>query len=112
MMGFKVDNRYDFAYNIIGKLQFGRLNWSDLGYLSGSSEHLHQFVDKLAAMGLVQTNSRGFSLTRKGVFWGNNIAREFATILVKLLFNKTGYQDIQGDAQNSSSIRGHPLKGE
>jgi len=84
MMGFKVDNRYDFIHNIIGKIEFGRLNWTDLGYLSEDSEHLRQFADKLAAIDLLQTDPSGFSLTRKGVFWGNNIAREFATILVKL----------------------------
>ena len=84
MMGFKVDNRYDFIHNIIGKIEFGRLNWTDLGCLSEDSEHLRQFADKLAAIDLLQTDPSGFSLTRKGVFWGNNIAREFATILVKL----------------------------
>jgi len=112
MMGFKVDNRYDFAYNIIGKLQFGRLNWSDLEYLSSGSKHLRQFVDKLAAMGLVQTDSRGFSLTRKGVFWGNNIAREFATILVKLLAKKEDYRHIHESAQNYSGAKKHHLRGE
>jgi len=84
MVGFKVDSRYDFAHRVIGRLQFGRVDWADLEFLPGGSEHLHKLIKRLTTMELVQTDSRGFSLTKKGVFWGNNIGHEIATILVRL----------------------------
>jgi len=112
MMGFKVDNRYDFVHHVIGKIEFGRLDWKDLDFLHDSLDHLYQLVDKLSVLGLVQTDPHGFSLTRKGVFWGNNIAREFAAILVKLLAKKEDYQRIQEYAQKYAGAKKYHLRGE
>ncbi len=89
IMGFKVDDRYDFAHYVVGRLQFGRLEWPDLTPYNDSL-CLHRLIDKLEKEGLVLTDSRGFRLTKAGVFWGNNIAREFARTLLKLLINKAG----------------------
>jgi len=87
IMGFKVDNRYDFIHYVVGRLQFGRLEWRDLTPYNDSA-CLHRLIDKLEKEGLALTDSRGLSLTKAGIFWGNNIAREFATTLLKLLTNK------------------------
>lgn len=87
VMGFKVDDRYDLVHYVVGKLQFGRLEWQDLTPYN-DSVCLRRLIDKLEKDGLVLTDSRGLSLTKAGIFWGNNIAREFATTLLKLLANK------------------------
>ena len=112
IMGFKVDNRYDFIHHIIGKIEFGHLDWNDLDFLRDSLDRLYQLVDKLSVLGLLQTDPHGFSLTRKGVFWGNNIAREFAAILVKLLAKKEDYRRIQEYAQKYAGAKKYHIRGE
>ncbi len=81
--GFAVTQEYDFAHRLVGRLQFGRLDWADLDPLP-NADTLCSLAENLTAEGLMQADDRGFSLTREGVFWGNNIGREFATALVKL----------------------------
>jgi oxygen-independent coproporphyrinogen-3 oxidase len=83
-IGFGVDHRYNFAYYVIGRLQFGNLKWSDLSPYD-SYKYLRRLADELEREGLTVSNSGGFSLTKEGVFWGNNIGREFATTLADLL---------------------------
>lgn len=82
--GFLVDSRYDFAYHLIGKLQFGRLEWTDLDSSPDVRENLRSLAESLAADSLLKTDSHGLSLTREGIFWGNNIGRGLAMALVKL----------------------------
>ena len=81
--GFAVTQEYDCAHRLVGRLQYGRLDWADLDSLP-NAEVLCSLAENLTAEGLMQADHRGFSLTREGVFWGNNIGREFATALVKL----------------------------
>jgi oxygen-independent coproporphyrinogen-3 oxidase len=81
--GLVVTQEYDFAHRLAGRLQYGRLDWADLAPLP-NAEILCSLAENLTAEGLMQADSRGFSLTREGVFWGNNIGWEFATALVKL----------------------------
>lgn len=82
--GFAVTQEYDFAHRLAGRLQYGRLDWADLDPLP-NADTLCSLAENLTAEDLMRADGRGFSLTREGVFWGNNIGREFATALVKLL---------------------------
>ena len=107
---FLVDRRYDFAYLLIGKLQFGRLDWADLDSLPDAKEALRPLIEALAAGGLVKTDSHGLSLTREGIFWGNNIGREFATALVKL-FKGGDVIAHPGIAQKDAKAGHHPATG-
>lgn len=81
--GFAVTQEYDLAHRLAGRLQYGRLDRADLDSLP-NAKILCSLAENLTAEGLMQADDRGFSLTREGVFWGNNIGREFATALVKL----------------------------
>ncbi len=82
------NSQYDFAHRVVGKLQYGRLDWADLAPFTEVRGPLRELAGRLAAEGLVQFDSSGFSLTREGVFWGNNIGREFALTLVRSLKGK------------------------
>lgn len=109
VMGFSVDSRYDLAYRTIGKLQFGKLEWADLGSLP-NAKTLRSLAEALAADGLVQTDSHGLSLTREGIFGGNNIGQEFATVLVKL-FKGGDVSEHPGIAQKDTKGGHHPTVG-
>ncbi|MCD6232045.1 coproporphyrinogen III oxidase family protein [Candidatus Aerophobetes bacterium] len=87
--GFSIDYRYDIAHRLIGKLQFGQLKQVDLDFFKEDSKYLQRLTKDLVIDGLLQTHSAHFSLTRKGIFWGNNIGQEFARVLVRLLAHKT-----------------------
>jgi hypothetical protein len=101
--GFLVHHRYDLGYYPVGRLQFGRLGWADLSSLPGLRERLRPLIEALAADGLVELDSRGLSLTREGIFWGNNIGQEFAMALVKL-FKGGDVIAHPGIAQNDTNV--------
>jgi len=108
--GFSVDRRYDFTRRLVGRLQFGRLEWADLDSLPDAKEALRSLAEALAADGLAQTDSHGLSLTREGIFWGNNIGREFATALVRL-FKGGDVIAHPGVALKDARVGHHPAVG-
>jgi len=81
--GFALTWEYNLAHRLVGRLQYGRLERTDLDSLP-NAEALCSLAENLTAEGLMRADDHGFSLTREGVFWGNNIGREFATVLVRL----------------------------
>ena len=87
--GFLVNSIYDFIYHVVGRLEFGRLDWEDLKPFPKLQNYLQPLIDTLTANRLIELDFHGLFLTRDGVFWGNNIGREFATIIMKF-FNREG----------------------
>lgn len=112
-MSFRVDHLYDLANRLVGKLEFGGFKWSALKAFPNGGDAIgtmHTLIKELAADGLVQTDSHGLALTRNGTFWGNNIAREFASTLAKAF---RGGGNGRTSAAHVSTRRGasHPLPG-
>lgn len=108
--GFSVDSRYDPVHRLIGELQFGGLEWADLDSLPAAKEALRSLAEALAADGLVQIDASGLSLTNEGIFWGNNIGREFAMALVKL-FKGGDIIAHPGIAHKDATTGHHPVAG-
>ena len=113
VMRFRVDQSYDFANRLIGKLEFGGFEWSALEAFPNNGDTvgaMHALTKELAADGLVQTDSHGLLLTREGTFWGNNIAQEFASTLAKAF---TGGGNGHTSAAHVSTGKGgsHPVPG-
>ena len=97
--GLLVNNTYDFIYHIVGRLEFGRLDWSDLKPFSKLQDYLQPLIDTLTANGLIKLDSQGLSLNKNGVFWGNNIAWEFATTIIEF-FRRKEYLKSQEQNRN------------
>jgi len=108
--GFSVHTRYDLVHRLVGRLQFGRLEWADLSSFPGLWERLRPLIEDLAADGLIKLDSQYLSLTREGIFWGNNIGREFATAPVKL-FKGGDVIAHPGIAQKEATMDHHPAAG-
>lgn len=87
--GIILTREYNLAHRLVGRLQYGRLERTDLDSLP-DAEALCSLAENLTAEGIMRADDRGFSLTREGVFWGNNIGREFAAALVRLFKAKIG----------------------
>jgi len=110
--GFLADRRYALGYRIVGRLQFGRLEWALLDSAPEIGDGLRPLIEALKEDGLVRIGPHGLSLTTEGIFWGNNIGQEFAMALVKLF--KGG--DVTGHPHTSvlQKVRKsdrHPLLG-
>jgi coproporphyrinogen III oxidase-like Fe-S oxidoreductase len=80
---------YNFMYSVFGKMQYSKINWKDLAPFH-KNEVLLKYIMELEEEGLVLRNKVGFSLTKKGIFWGNNIGQELATVLLDLTRNNKG----------------------
>lgn len=110
--GFLVDHRFDLTHRLVGRLQFGRLEWDDLKVFPKLQEHLRPLIEALTTSGLIASDSHGLPLTREGIFWGNNIGQEFATKIIEF-FKKEGGGAIDhpGIAHKDATTGHHPVAG-
>lgn len=99
-MGFTAAHPYQQIHRLLGRVQFGRLDWADLDSFPAATKTVRTLAADLTAEGLATSDQHGFRLTRDGVFWGNNIGHELATTLVDAL--STG-------AKAEAPRRGHDL---
>ena len=77
----RVPPLYDLAYRLVGAVQFDRFRWGEFpGWVR---EVLAPELVGLEEMGLVRLTPEGFSLTRDGVFWGHNFARDLARAVIE-----------------------------
>lgn len=67
---------YDPLYRLVGMVELNGFRWE--GLPPGLREALEPVCRELVEQGLLRPVPGGFSLTRAGVFWGHNIARDLA----------------------------------
>jgi oxygen-independent coproporphyrinogen-3 oxidase len=75
---------YNAAKRLIGWIEFGGFHWTDLDGLQLEApmlDALRALIDDLMTDGLVLCGSRGVCLTEEGIFYGNNVAHELATVI-------------------------------
>ena len=77
----RVPPLYDLAYRLVGAVEFDRFCWGE--FPRWVREVLAPELVGLEEMGLVRLTPEGFSLTRDGVFWGHNIARDLARAVIE-----------------------------
>lgn len=78
---------YDAAKRLVGWLETGRILWSDLQGLELTPQikmALRALIDELVVDGLMITDSQGIYLTLEGIFYGNNVANELASVIANL----------------------------
>ncbi len=110
-MGFAADDLYYQIYRLIGRVQFGRLDWSDFDSFPAATETVRTLAADLEADGLATSDQYGFSLTNDGVFWGNNIGHELTTTLMKALATDTEAPgQVGGHSHPHMKRAGHPAK--
>lgn len=79
----EMNGNYNTLNKITGQIQQGQIDTS----LLRSNDKIDSFISEMIEEGFVIDLNGKYTLTTKGVFWGNNIAREFSDLVVNKFKN-------------------------
>ncbi len=83
-----VNATYRSIYRLLGAIEFGGFRWHDFDLWIRDSAMIDAagaLFDSLQRDDLVRSDDEGLTLTRDGVFYGNNIAHELAQALIQAI---------------------------
>lgn len=74
----EMNENYNILNKITGQIQQGKIDTSFLEI----DDNINNFIKEMICEGFVNDQGGNYTLTTKGVFWGNNITKEFSDLIV------------------------------